>query len=112
MAGGAVKQDVEITTALQVTITDELRDEGNAREFVHSVQNLRKEMDFNVEDRIIITVNPTEGLNPALENHRDFICKETLATDFIVGDNLKEGNKVKINEETAEIWLKKDQNFS
>jgi isoleucyl-tRNA synthetase len=112
LTGWAVKEDVEITVALQVTITNELRDEGNAREFVHSVQNLRKEMDFNVEDRIIITVNPSEGLKPALDNHRDFICKEILATDFTMSDNLQEGNKVKINEETAEIRLEKDPNFT
>ena len=112
LTGWAVKEDVEITTALKVMITEELRNEGNAREFVHSVQNLRKEMDFNVEDRITISVNPSEGLNPALENHRDFICREILATDFVVGDDHKDGKKVKINDEMAEIWLKKDQNFS
>ncbi len=107
LTGWAVKENVEITTALKVMITEELRNEGNAREFVHSVQNLRKEMDFNVEDRIIITVNPSEGLNSALENHRDFICRETLATDFVVGDDRKDGKKMKINDEMAEIWLKK-----
>ncbi len=112
LAGWTVKEDGEITTALKVMITEELRSEGNAREFVHSVQNLRKEMDFNVEDRIIITVNPSEGLNSALENHRDFICREILATDFVLEFDQTDGKKVKINDEMAEIWLKKDQNFS
>ena len=105
LRGWAVKEEGGITAALNTDLTDDLRHEGNAREFIHSIQNLRKEMDFDVSDRIQVMVDPSDALIPALEKHRDFICHEILATEFQVTEGLKNASKITINGESAEVVL-------
>jgi isoleucyl-tRNA synthetase len=67
------------TVALDITITDELALEGVARDFVNRVQNLRKELDYDVTDRIVIYVEKNGVLESAIEYKYDYICSETLA---------------------------------
>ncbi|MFO7722279.1 MAG: isoleucine--tRNA ligase [Bacteroidales bacterium] len=67
------------TVALDITITDELALEGVARDFVNRVQNLRKELDYDVTDRIVIYVEKNGVLERAIEYKYDYICSETLA---------------------------------
>jgi isoleucyl-tRNA synthetase len=112
LEGWAVKEEGGITVALNTQITDALRYEGDAREFIHSIQNLRKEMGFDVSDRIQITINPSEALKPALDAHRDFICHETLATSFKVKKELTNSNKITINGEPANVVIIKDERES
>nr|MBS0038327.1 isoleucine--tRNA ligase [Saprospiraceae bacterium] len=80
--GWQVAQDGDITVALDTTLTDELREEGLARELVNRVQNLRKDSDFNVTDKIVIRLSENELLQKALENFGDYVKSETLAREI------------------------------
>ena len=77
--GLLVETDNLMTVALDTELSQDLIQEGFAREFVNKVQNMRKEMDLDVMDRILISYQASAELNTALENYSDFICKETLA---------------------------------
>ncbi|MCH8031049.1 MAG: class I tRNA ligase family protein, partial [Bacteroidetes bacterium] len=78
--GQLVRQEGGVTVALDTTITDELRAEGLAREFINRVQNLRKSADFDVSDRIVITFDAPDGEAEAVIAHAEAIQTETLAT--------------------------------
>jgi isoleucyl-tRNA synthetase len=102
--------DTEIVTAIDLNLTDELIDEGLARELINRIQNLRKEADYSVTDRIRVFIEVPEGiLKRALESKGDYIKNETLTTNFLDKqvDNLflKE---ISIGENTFTIGLIKD----
>ncbi len=80
--GWQVAQDGDITVALDTTLTDDLREEGLARELVNRVQNLRKDSDFNVTDKIDISLSENELLEKALEKFGDYVKSETLAREI------------------------------
>ena len=69
----------QLTVALDIVITDDLKKEGDAREFVNRVQNIRKDSGFNLTDRIDVTVSENGGLQPSLIQYKDYICAEILA---------------------------------
>lgn len=77
--GLLVASEGSYTVAMDVTITDELRKEGLARELINRVQNFRKEAGFDVTDRISIVLETTDALKGAVEANREFICNEVLA---------------------------------
>ena len=77
--GFQVATDGRITLALDITISDELRSEGIAREFVNRIQNLRKDSGFEVTDKVNIQIQRHEAINEALEAHKDYIGQQTLA---------------------------------
>ena len=77
--GLLVETDNLMTVALDTELSQDLIQEGFAREFVNKVQNMRKEMDLDVMDRIHISYKASKELNSALEKYSDFICSETLA---------------------------------
>jgi len=80
--GIEVETEGELTVALDTTLTDELRAEGVAREFVNRVQNMRKTADFNVTDRISISCFSTDQIKDAVSRFSAYVCSETLATDI------------------------------
>ncbi len=84
--GLVAQKDRELIVALNIELNDELKAEGLAREFVNRVQNLRKEADFSVTDRIVIEVEKAEnGILESLQSQKDYICNETLADDLKFG---------------------------
>ena len=87
MPGWTVTNEGALTVALDLTITDELRKEGWAREVVKRIQNFRKESGFEITDRICITVQPNEQLTPAIEAYREYICAQVLADALEIADN-------------------------
>ncbi|MBR4297501.1 MAG: isoleucine--tRNA ligase, partial [Bacteroidaceae bacterium] len=87
MPGWTVTNEGALTVALDLTITDDLRKEGLAREVVKRVQNYRKESGFEITDRICITVQPNEQLTPAIEAYREYICAQVLADALNIADN-------------------------
>ncbi len=80
--GWLVGQESGVTVALDTTITEELRAEGLARETVNRIQNLRKQADYDVTDRIIVRFHATEQLAEAVRRHADWIRNETLALEL------------------------------
>ena len=101
--GWAVTSQDDLTVALDMTITDELMQEGLAREIVNRVQNLRKTGGFEVTDRIELLIEKNGKTDAAVEKFGDYICNETLATitkadalDGIEAEELVEGVNVKL----------------
>ena len=86
--GWKVANSGQITVALDITLTDTLRDEGLARELVNRIQNLRKESGLAVTDRILVKIQQNDGLNTAIQNNLNYICAETLTGDLQVVQNL------------------------
>ena len=77
--GWLVTNEGNITVALDITITDDLRKEGIARELINRIQNVRKSKDFNLTDRIVVKIAPDEHVNEAVEQFKDYIAKQVLA---------------------------------
>jgi isoleucyl-tRNA synthetase len=77
--GWLVSTEGRLTVALDVNISQELRDEGIAREFVNRIQNLRKDSGFEVTDKIAIEIRKHELINGAVNIFKDYIANQTLA---------------------------------
>ncbi|HIE73376.1 MAG TPA: isoleucine--tRNA ligase [Flavobacteriales bacterium] len=77
--GYIVSSSNGVTVALDITISQNLKDEGLAREFVNRLQNLRKEKNFEVTDMIHIEVEKNQAITNAINNNLEYICSETLA---------------------------------
>ncbi len=77
--GWLVTNEGNVTVALDVTVSPELRAEGMARELVNRIQNIRKSRDYDITDRIIVTINPDELVNDSVTTHRDYIAGQVLA---------------------------------
>ncbi|PAU94974.1 isoleucine--tRNA ligase [Aliifodinibius salipaludis] len=82
LEGWSVETEKGLSVALDTELTEELIQEGLAREFVNRIQNMRKEADFDVEDRIIIGFEGSEELEEAVTTMKDYIKSETLAEEI------------------------------
>jgi len=82
LPGWLVAAEGRLTVALDVTITEQLKEEGIARELINRIQNLRKDKDFEVTDRIDVKILTHDLLIAAVRNNFDYICSETLATSL------------------------------
>ena len=105
--GLLVETDNRLTVALDTELSEDLIQEGFAREFVNKVQNMRKEMDLNVMDRINITYHASETLKTALVNFTDFVSTETLA-DQMKFKLTPEGYEWDLNGEPCKIHLSRN----
>ncbi len=85
--GWLVATDGKYTVALDVTITDELKQEGYARELINKIQNFRKEQDFDVTDKIILEIITNEELKKAINNNKQYISSQTLANEIHFAEN-------------------------
>jgi isoleucyl-tRNA synthetase len=79
--GWQVANDGKLTVALDITITDDLRYEGIAREFVNRIQNIRKENGFDVTDKITVLIEDHDFVHEAVTRHASYIGSQTLATE-------------------------------
>jgi isoleucyl-tRNA synthetase len=77
--GWQVANEGKLTVALDITVTDELRYEGLAREFVNRIQNIRKENGYDVTDKITVQIEDQEFVREAVKRHADYISSQTLA---------------------------------
>lgn len=92
-----------VTIVLNMQLTDELKEEGLAREIVNKINTQRREMDFDVTDRVKITIETTDKVKACLTNHYDFIMGEVLGVDLIYSAN--DGAQWDLNGEKAQIAL-------
>ena len=110
IAGWTVATEGQLTIALDIHVTEELKQEGIAREFINKIQNLRKESGFDVTDRINIKIQQHNKINDAVLLHKDYICTQTLAVDLQLVEDLNGGQvkDVGINEDvTAKLIIEK-----
>lgn len=94
--GWQVANDGPLTVALDVTITDELEAEGMARDLVNRIQNIRKDKDFEVTDKIAIVVEQHEAVNAAIAQFGDYIKSETLALSLATAATIKDGEAIEL----------------
>jgi isoleucyl-tRNA synthetase len=83
-----VANDGALTVALDITVTDELRNEGFARELIKRIQNLRKESGFEITDRISIQLEHNEHIDRAVEAFGDYITSQVLADGITIVDDV------------------------
>jgi isoleucyl-tRNA synthetase len=106
--GWKVANDGPLTVALDITLSDELRAEGIAREFVNRIQNIRKESGLEVTDKISVKILANEAFNAAIESNSEYIRAQVLAGELIVLENLIEGQLVEIDEGlSSKIYIQK-----
>jgi len=89
--GWLVATEGDLTIALDIHLTDELKQEGIAREFINKIQNIRKESAFEVTDRISLKIVKNDSFNQAVSNFKDYISSQTLAQDLTLVDRLENG---------------------
>jgi len=97
------------TTALDIEISEELREAGVAREIVHSIQNIRKELDLDYSARITITYGGDPEVAGIFPKHADYIRGETLATELLPGLPEGEGEELKIEGKTCRVKVEVDK---
>ena len=95
--GWLVANEGSLTAALDVTITETLQQEGIAREIINKIQNLRKDKDFQVLDRIKVRLEKNENISPALANFKSYIANEVLAINISEDSDFTEFDEVDIN---------------
>jgi len=88
----------KLTVALDVTLTEELKQEGISRELINRIQNLRKEQDLLVTDRIRVKVTEHELISQAVENNLNYICAEILADQLQLDAGLTAGDLIEIDD--------------
>lgn len=106
MPGWLVASEGDVTVALDININNELRLEGIAREFVNRIQNLRKELGFDVTDRIKIEYQGDEEIIKSASLHHDYICNEVLANQFVHNEEIT-SNEVDVYEKNVFLHLTK-----
>jgi len=94
--GWQVANDGPLTVALDVTITDELEAEGMARDLVNRIQNIRKDKDFEVTDKIAIAVEQHEAVSAAIAQFGDYIKSETLALSLGTAAAIENGEAIEL----------------
>ncbi|HZL11515.1 MAG TPA: isoleucine--tRNA ligase [Prolixibacteraceae bacterium] len=90
--GWLVASEGGLTIALDINLTEELKKEGIAREFINKIQNIRKESDFEVTDRIILKIQKHDFYNLAVESFKEYISTQTLASELVMVDQLENEN--------------------
>ena len=97
--GMLVASESGITVALDITITDELKKEGIARDLVNRIQNIRKDIGLEVQDKIVITIlDKDELIKSALETNKEYICTETQAIELSFSSQLTPATEVDMDE--------------
>jgi isoleucyl-tRNA synthetase len=100
LPGWLVANEGKLTVALDINITDELKYEGIAREFINRIQNIRKESGFDVTDKIMIEICKHDAINEAIIRYSDYIGSQTLADKINLVDNLNgDSREIEIDED-------------
>lgn len=94
--GWVVANTDHLTVALDITITDDLKKEGIARELINRIQNLRKEKDFEVTDKIKLEIQENKIITDAINDNVSYICSETLAQSLELKDEIMNEDKANV----------------
>ena len=96
-----------ITVALDITLTDELKNEGIARELVNRIQNLRKDSGFEVTDKIKVYIQNNDTLAKAIKENENYIKSETLTETLVLESEVKNGSEIEFDEIKTRILISK-----
>ena len=93
--GWLVANEGSLTVALDITVTEELRNEGIAREIVNRIQNIRKNQGFDITDRIDVVISSNEDTDKAVKQFSDYIARQVLANSLTIGE-IAEPDKIEL----------------
>ena len=96
--GWLVANEGKLTVALEVTVTDELRREGIARELVNRIQNIRKSSGFEITDKIKLTLSKNPQTDDAVNEYNSYICNQVLGTSLTLADEVKDGTELNFDD--------------
>lgn len=105
--GWSVANKGTLTVALDITLTDDLKKEGNAREFINRIQNIRKESGFELTDRIFVQVLDNAILRDSLTDFKNYICAEILADKLEYVSELQGGIEIEVNDTLLNVSVNK-----
>lgn len=105
--GWTVTSNGNLTVALDIQLTDELRSEGVARELVNRIQNLRKENGLEVTDKIRLILKNDDKIETSVIQNKDYICSETLAAELLLQSEIEGATKIEIDDLITEISISK-----
>lgn len=105
--GWLVANSQGLTVALDVTISEELRKEGIARELVNRIQNLRKDSGFEVTDKIQLTILNYQNLKESVLENKEYIMSETLTKEMVFVDSLNDGTEIEFDNIKSRILINK-----
>jgi isoleucyl-tRNA synthetase len=104
--GWSVAVKGNLTVALDISLSEALLKEGNARELVNRVQNIRKEANFELTDKILLQIVDNPNLKESINEFSEYICREILATQIDWVDSLEEGVDIEINDQKLKILVR------
>ncbi|WP_119793289.1 isoleucine--tRNA ligase [Flavobacterium anhuiense] len=105
--GWLVANSNGITVALDITLTEELKNEGIARELVNRIQNIRKDSGFEVTDKIKVQIKRDGILENAVSKNEDYIKSETLTDELVFADTLENGTEIEFDDIRTIILISK-----
>ena len=105
--GWSVAVKGPLTVALDIHVTPELIQEGDAREFINRIQKIRKDSGFEVTDRIEVTVGARNGINQSLAKYNDYICAEILADKLELVPEIPGGTEIDVNDILLKVFVTK-----
>ena len=105
--GWLVANEGRLTVALDITITDELRKEGIARELVNRIQNIRKSSGFEITDKINVTISRNEQTDAAVEEFKQYIASQVLANSVELGEVAKDASELEMDDFSLFAEIKK-----
>ena len=96
--GWLVANEGKLTVALEVTVTDELKREGIARELVNRIQNIRKSSGFEITDKISIVLSKNPNTDDAVNEYNTYICNQVLANSLTLADEVADGTELNFDD--------------
>ncbi len=106
--GWLVANEGRLTVALEVTITEELRREGVARELVNRIQNIRKSSGFEITDKIKVTISKNQQTDDAVNEYNTYICNQVLATSLSLADVVENGTELNFDDFSLSVIVVKE----
>jgi isoleucyl-tRNA synthetase len=105
--GWVVANKNALTVALDVTVTPQLAQEGNAREFVNRIQKIRKDNGYDLTDRILVKVADVPALKDSLTIFNEYICTEILADSLELVKEPADGTEIEVNDILLKVFVTK-----
>ena len=106
--GWLVANEGKLTVALDVTVTEELRREGVARELVNRIQNIRKSSGLEITDKIKITLSKNQQTDDAVNEYKDYICNQVLGTLLTLTDEVENGTELNFDDFSLYVSVVKE----
>lgn len=107
--GWLVANEGRLTVALDITVSDDLKKEGIARELVNRIQNIRKSSGFDITDRIDIRLSDIEQIKDTVSEYHDYIASQVLADSILLSNDIDNGNEIDLDDFAIKVAIYKTE---